>query len=275
MSSRRSRNGGTVMTNAPRRKYRSSRNVPASTAARRSRLVAATTRALTLMLRSRADAPDLALLQGPQQLRLHGGRDFADLVEEDRAVAGDFEQARLVANRTGEGASHVAEQLGFEQRLGQRRAVDAHERRRGARALIVDQPDDELLAGAALAVDEHGRIERRDARRQLQDVLHRLAAGDEVLRRRMAIDALAQQVQLTLAPLQQPLAAIQFLQARADGLAQALDFVAEIGRLEVGADRLRCRPPSSPRRARSPRSACAPWPRTPSRGSRFPSPDTR
>jgi len=42
-----------------------------------------------------ADAPDLPLLQGPEQLRLDGGRDFANFVEKDRSVAGDFEQARL------------------------------------------------------------------------------------------------------------------------------------------------------------------------------------
>ena len=40
------------MTNALRRKYRSSRNVPAVTAARRSRFVAATTRVFTLIVRS-------------------------------------------------------------------------------------------------------------------------------------------------------------------------------------------------------------------------------
>ena len=74
-----------------------------------------------------ADAPDLALLQRPQQLRLDGGRDFADLVEEDRAVAGDFEQAGLVAHRARERPAHVSEQLGLQQRLGEGRAVDADE----------------------------------------------------------------------------------------------------------------------------------------------------
>ena len=91
--------------------------------------------------------------------------------------AGHLEQAGLVAHRPGEGAADVAEQLGFEQRLGQRRAVDRHERRRRARALIVDHPDDELLAGAALAVDQDGRVERRHARRQLEHLLHRLRCG--------------------------------------------------------------------------------------------------
>ena len=139
----------------------------------------------------------------------------------------------------------------------ERRAVDADERGRGARALIVDQADDELFPGAALAVDEDRRVERRDPRRQLQDVLHGLAAGDEVLGGGLPIDALAQQVQLAFAPLEQPLAAIEFLQACADGLAQPLDLVAEARRLEVCADRVDVRAPAS---ASRPMAAAVPSP---------------
>ena len=76
-----------------------------------------------------ADASDLSLLQGPQQFGLDRRSDFADLVQEYRAAAGDFEQTCLVAHGARKSASHVAEQLRFEQRFGQRRAVDAHERR--------------------------------------------------------------------------------------------------------------------------------------------------
>ena len=65
-----------------------------------------------------------------------------------------FEQARLVAHRAGERAAHVAEEFGFQQRFGQRGAVDGDKRTAGARALIVDHADDELFAGAALAVDQ-------------------------------------------------------------------------------------------------------------------------
>ena len=66
----------------------------------------------------------------------------------------------------------MSEQLGFQQRLGEGRAVDADERSCGTRALSVDQSDDELLASAAFAVDQDGRIEGRYARGQLEDVLH-------------------------------------------------------------------------------------------------------
>ena len=151
-----------------------------------------------------AHSADFSFLQSPEELGLHGRSNLADLVQENRAAAGDLEEARLVANRAGKCASHVAEQFRFEQRFGERSAIDAHEWRGGARALIVDQADDELLAGAAFAVHEHGGVERRDTGRQFQHILHRLAAGDEVLRRCMAVDALAQKVQLTFTPFQEP-----------------------------------------------------------------------
>ena len=70
-------------------------------------------------------APELALLQHAQQLHLHDRAHLADLVEEDRALLGDLDQPLLVAVGAGERAAHVAEQLGVEQRLGQRAAVDA------------------------------------------------------------------------------------------------------------------------------------------------------
>jgi hypothetical protein len=75
----------------------------------------------------------------------------------------------------------MAEQFRFEQRFSECSAVDAHEWRSRARALIVNLADDELFPGAALAVDEHSGVERRDTCRQFQHIPHRLAARDEVL----------------------------------------------------------------------------------------------
>ena len=63
----------------------------------------------------------------------------------------------------------------------------------------MDQTDDELFAGATLAVDQDRRVERSDARRQLEDVLHAGAHGDEVLRRCLTRNARTQQLQLTRA----------------------------------------------------------------------------
>jgi hypothetical protein len=175
-------------------------------------------------------------MQRAQELGLDAGGNLADLVEEDGAAPGDLEEAGLVPHGAGERAAHVAEQLRLEQRLGERGAVDADERRRRAGTLIVDHPDDELLAGAALAVDEHRRVERRDPGRQLEHLLHRGAARHELPRRRVPRDSRAQQIELALAPLEQPLPAIQLPQPLLHRGAQPLDLVPEVRRLEVGAD---------------------------------------
>ncbi len=74
----------------------------------------------------------------------------------------------------GEGALFVTEDLALEQRLGNRGAVDGHERERRARAQLVDGLRDELLARARLAPDEHRRRRRR---RLLDHAIERSNAG--------------------------------------------------------------------------------------------------
>src|SRR5204863_2777316 len=63
-------------------------------------------------------------------------------------------EALAVADGAGEGPAHVPEELRFEQRGGERGTVDRLEGRFAARALGVDRPGDELLAGAGLAADQ-------------------------------------------------------------------------------------------------------------------------
>ena len=63
----------------------------------------------------------------------------------------------------GEGAPRVAEELALEELLGHRGAVDGDEGSLRARAARVERPRDELLAGPALAGDEHRRVGARDA----------------------------------------------------------------------------------------------------------------
>ena len=202
MSSRRSRSGGTSMMKAPSRKIQ----IFAKRSRRDRRTQIAIGRGhdagIDLDVALTADAPDLPLLQGPEQLGLNRRRDFADFIEKDRSVAGDFEEPCLVAHCTRERAAHVPEQLRFEQRLGEGCTVDADERRGGPRALIVNQADDELLARAALAIDQYRRVERCNARRHLEDMLHGCAACDEVPGRGMPVYALPKQVELAFAPVE-------------------------------------------------------------------------
>src|SRR5439155_23330523 len=84
------------------------------------------------------DPLEIALLQHPQQLALQLQRNFADLVEEQRAAVGEFEPADAVAHRAGEGAADVTEELALEQFARDRRAIDPDQRPVAAVARLVD-----------------------------------------------------------------------------------------------------------------------------------------
>ena len=116
-----------------------------------------------------AEATHRALLDDLQQLRLQRDRQQADLVEEDRPAIGRLEESRLGLPRVGEGAALEAEQLGLEQRLGNGRAVDVHERPAPPGAVAVNGLGQEPFACSGLAQDEdrrqpaaraHGRAEQ-------------------------------------------------------------------------------------------------------------------
>ena len=68
---------------------------------------------------------------------------------------GELELAVLARRRAREGALLVAEQLALEQVLGQRRAVHLDEAACRARRELVQRARDDLLADAALALDQH------------------------------------------------------------------------------------------------------------------------
>ena len=113
------------------------------------------------------------LLERAQNLRLQRQRQVADLVEKQRAAVRQLELAGLARHRAGEGALLVAEELGLEQVVGNRRAVDRHERAVGPRAQRVQRPREQLLARAALPFEQHRRIR---ARRALQRENRRASA---------------------------------------------------------------------------------------------------
>ena len=89
--------------------------------------------------RRAADADHHLFLQHAQQLGLAAEAQVADLVEKQRAAGGQLELALPRFVGVGEGPFLVAEQLAFQQRLGDGGAVDRDERLVAAAAQIVDR----------------------------------------------------------------------------------------------------------------------------------------
>jgi len=139
---------------------------------------------------ARAERPELAVLQDAEELGLDGHGDLGDLVEEDDPAVGLLEQARLVPVGPGEGALAIAEQLRFEEVLGDGGAVADDERLVLVRAQAVDGPGDDLLAGPRLARDERAREVLGDVLDEPEDLEHGRIAADEALEDVLALQPL-------------------------------------------------------------------------------------
>ena len=164
--------------------------------------MAATTRTSTARLSLvAADGLERALLQHAQELHLHRRRgELAHLVEEERAAVGALEASAATLVCASEGAALVSEELGFEHGLGERRAVEPHEGLLATAGVVVNRGGDELLAGAALALDQHGRAAVGHLTDHLEQPLHRLVLADEVARVEPLADALPQLRRLAAEP---------------------------------------------------------------------------
>ena len=135
-----------------------------------------------------ADALDLAGLERAEQLDLGVERQLADLVEEDGRAVGILEAADMAVEGAGEGALLMAEQHQFDEILRDRAAIDDVKLLLAARARGVDRLGDDLLARAALALDQDrdagaGRLggdgERgAELRRRADDLLEAERLGD-------------------------------------------------------------------------------------------------
>ena len=107
--------------------------------------------------RHRAHRTHAALLDGTQQLALHGQGQVADLVQEQGAAFGRLEKALAVFGRTSESAFAVTKKLGLQQVLRNGAAVHSHERRPRAGPLAMHGARHQLFARAALALQQHRR----------------------------------------------------------------------------------------------------------------------
>ena len=104
-----------------------------------------------------ADSFDCQVLKRAQQLRLRRERQVSDLIEKQGAAVGALELAAAAAH-AGRRAVLDAEELGLEQRFDDGRTIHRHERPAPASADFVNLPRHQLLASAALAVDERDEV---------------------------------------------------------------------------------------------------------------------
>jgi hypothetical protein len=69
-----------------------------------------------------------------------------------------LEQPAPICGGAGERAARVSEELGFQQRLGQRATILGDEGLAAARSVVVDEPREELLARSRLSRQQHRRL---------------------------------------------------------------------------------------------------------------------
>src|SRR5208282_3015562 len=81
-----------------------------------------------------ADAGNLSFLKHPQQITLGLQADVRDLIQEYGAALRDFELPFLAILRSRERTLFMAKQFAFQKRLGQRSAVNHHQRMEASRA---------------------------------------------------------------------------------------------------------------------------------------------
>ena len=114
-----------------------------------------------------------------EKLRLERSGSLVDLVQEDGAVAGCREVPDAIAVRSRERPLLVTEQLGLEQVLRDRAAVDRGERLVHPRPGVVNDPRDGALARARLAFEHDRLIDVSEVPGQFEDVEHCGGGGDE------------------------------------------------------------------------------------------------
>ena len=105
-----------------------------------------------------ADGDEALLVEDAEDAGLGFEAHVTDFVEEERAAAGALEGAALFRGAAGDGGVAVAEELGFDEVLGDGGAVELDEDAVTAERLSVDGAGDELFAGAGFAEDEDAAV---------------------------------------------------------------------------------------------------------------------
>ena len=148
-------------------------------------MVAATTRTSAVRVRVSPTRSNCCSCRKRSSLACRLGGQLADLVEEQRAALGRLDPPGWSRTAPVNAPLRVAEQLARQQLLGQRRAVDGHERPVAPRALQVHGAREHALAGAALAAEQDRGVGLRGARAATSSTA-RIAGALRVADRRRA-----------------------------------------------------------------------------------------
>src|SRR5262249_24526074 len=121
-----------------------------------------------------------------------------------------------------------AEQLALEERFRNGRAVDLHERKISARALVVQPLRHELLAGTAFAMDENRvRLAARELSDDLAQTPRRIGLTDELVGLVLAFLALREPCDLA--------SCLHFVERAADGDPELLEMLEGLFEIVGGA----------------------------------------
>ena len=138
-----------------------------------------------------ANSLEPPFLQHAQQLRLHGQRNLADLVEKDRSTVRQLEPALTLTDGAREGPLLVAKQLALQQSLGECRTIDGDKRSVTARRGFVDGPRHKFFAGTGLAEDQDRADRLGHVADQLEDIVHSRAFAQDVMKLELFVQLLA------------------------------------------------------------------------------------
>src|ERR1700689_1637750 len=128
-------------------------------------------------------------VQHAQQLDLRLNLQFADFIEEERALVGEFEQAGLGCIGTSKGSLFVTEQLAFDQVLGKRGAVDIDPGPAAPVRRLMNRMSHEFLAGSGFTGDQHALGVTGNTVHHAHETMHHGTGEDKVRAVNLARDS--------------------------------------------------------------------------------------
>ena len=125
-------------------------------------------------------ALQLALLKHPEQFGLDVRGHLADFIQQNRATVRQLETPLALGHGPGESPLLMPEELALNEVFRDRRAVHLDERPVGSGTLAVNRPGHQLLAGAALPLNQHRRLGSSDLADEVAQTLHSRAATEQL-----------------------------------------------------------------------------------------------